>query len=37
MHQEKGITPKYAKIKVPNTMPVAKLTRKKSPGKTYQR
>jgi hypothetical protein len=34
---KKGITPKYAKIKVPNKMPVAKLAKKKSPGKAYQR
>jgi len=26
---KKGITPKYAKMKVPNTMPVAKLAKKK--------
>jgi len=34
---KKGITPKYTKIKVPNTIPVAKWTEKKSAGKAYQR
>lgn len=34
---KKGITAKYTKIKVPNTIPVAKWTEKKSAGKAYQR
>jgi hypothetical protein len=29
---KKDIIPKYAKIKIPNTLPVVKLTKTKSPG-----